>query len=301
MKKWTKDETVLLIRLYGDNTPHEIHCKYLSYRTIASIKEKIKKLKIANLITNSILTKHSCNENFFNEPNLENCYWAGWIASDGNILKNRLCLRIATYDKQVLLNFKESINSTNTAKDRQTKFKNDIQNYSSEIYIYSESICKKLKEHWNITAKKSLTLRPPKDYITENLALAYIKGYFEGDGCLTINPRGYYNIEFVGTYEVLTWIKNYLDKLYPIDRKESSIRKRKNIYRLAYFGSRAKNIHNVLKNINTKYYLPRKWEKTAYQVAKIERNNKKQQRKEYKKLNPHIDPHINFPLINERF
>ena len=54
----------------------------------------------------------SYNKNFFTIPNIQNCYWAGYLAADGYITKNNKCIRLHTvyYDKEILTNFQKQIN-----------------------------------------------------------------------------------------------------------------------------------------------------------------------------------------------
>jgi hypothetical protein len=52
------------------------------------------------------------NDDYFKTTNLENCYYAGWIAADGNITnKNYLNIGISLKDKEIFDKFLESTNS----------------------------------------------------------------------------------------------------------------------------------------------------------------------------------------------
>ena len=51
--------------------------------------------------------KHKLNDNYFESYTLENCYYAGFIAADGNIDKNlkKITITLSNKDKGFLENF----------------------------------------------------------------------------------------------------------------------------------------------------------------------------------------------------
>ena len=77
----------------------------------------------------------------------------------------------------------------------------------SKIVLNSKKMAQDLVK-LGITPRKSLTLKPP--IIDKQYYLAYILGYFDGDGSIYKNSNGEFGITMVGTKETLSWITSIL-------------------------------------------------------------------------------------------
>lgn len=85
--------------------------------------------------------------------------------------------------------------------------------------------------------KKSLVLTfPTTDILPEELIHHFIRGYFDGDGCVTQNLKGERYISFVGTKDMLENIRRHL-KIEAIVKKEK--RTQKEIYFLQTGGNKS--------------------------------------------------------------
>lgn len=155
--------------------------------------------------TNRYKKIYFCDDNFFEKPNLLNCYYAGFIAADGNIYKNKiLSFGLAKKDDSILIRFKNDI-----------KY-NGIIRYGicngyeyCNLTINSIKICSDLYKNFNITPQKSLTLLPP-NLESDDLIDAFICGYIDGDGSIGIynhTCRDNISVQMLGTKEMLLWIK----------------------------------------------------------------------------------------------
>lgn len=147
------------------------------------------------------------SNNFFSKPNLLNSYWAGFIAADGGLVKYgnklKLVIGLSNKDKKHLIDFKNDLKSF----AKITSYKN-----CSFLQIYDNKLCLDLKKNFNITPRKSLTLRPPKN-LTKWQSLAYIVGYIDGDGCIDISDKKYkyLRLRIMSTKTVLTWVLKLLN------------------------------------------------------------------------------------------
>jgi hypothetical protein len=253
---WTNEEINILKENYPTKITKDL-LKILPSRSYISI---IRKAQSLNLKYKYSSHRHSCyfNHEFFNEPNLLNCFWAGWLLSDGTIKKNKCVkLSISIDDKIVIESFKKDIEYTGNIHIE--KRNDNIRKDLICICIYSSLWINNLYTHWNCTQNKSLTLEPPKDYIKDDLALALICGFFEGDGCFCYVKNQPF-IQFSGTYNFLLWIKNELCKKIP-NLSNIKICKDKNIFALKFCGNKATEIRNLLKQVNCPHVLNRKWNK----------------------------------------
>ncbi len=272
--RWRVEEDLILKFNYYDCSI--IGCKNklseLGYnRTHWSILNRARKLGLKT--NNSIVHKTNFyNEDFFSIPNIQNCYWAGFIASDGNISRNKKTIRlhIGYKDIELIEKFKKDTNHTGkitleNACDFYSKKEDKIYHRDNSCSISFNAAYKwsnDLNKYWNITPAKSLTLKPPN--ITDiNLCFAYIIGLIDGDGSIYThsNCKNPY-LCLYGTKEMLCWTKEKLDIVLNYKTNVKVIRpKNRTIYHLRYNVVDANNIINKAKEINTPYKLERKWGK----------------------------------------
>jgi hypothetical protein len=181
--------------------------------------------------------KYNQNDDYFsniNDP--KKAYWLGFIFADGYIRKYQLSIGLSSKDREHLYQFKIDINSDCDIKDKvvKKKYKGVVKEYSSCILdLYSMVIYNDLIKY-GLHTKKSLTLLPPKN-IPNQYYSDFIRGYFDGDGCITnykLNGRIHKKIKILGTYKFLEWINDILSENGVSKRK---IDKQTNkIFRLQY-------------------------------------------------------------------
>lgn len=266
---WTDREMEILQTYYGMIPANDISYHYLKSRSVVSINKKAFKLGlISSLYKLGKSPKYIHDENYFNIPNIENCYWAGFIGADGYITKNQriLGIKLARKDRLHLNKFKKAINSDHCIYNYDKFDKRTNKTYlSSEIQLTSAKyLCFSLKETFNIINTKSLILSPPnlkqKEYIQH-----FIRGFMDGDGCIRSNKSGklkYWSIAFVGTKQFLKWIKFQIQK-YVKEAGNPKIEKMGSIFRIEFGGNRQiKPILDwIYKNSKNNIRLDRKYNK----------------------------------------
>lgn len=258
MSIWSQQEIEILKLHYGKIKKEEL-LKFLPGRSLKGIAWQAQKHRL--VANRSITNKHtSVNEDFFRDINPVTCYYAGLIAADGCIAKDRNSFTLHQKDIEVLGKFKNNISYTGIISRRQISGKED--NYCHSINITSRKLVNDLEIFFNIIPKKSLILKPPSnlDYFH---SLCFILGYIDGDGYISIvktkrqNP--YMLIGALGTKETCYWIKSVLGVGRVDIRKDS-----KNIiYRYNCSHSKAFQLIGVFREI---YQLKdirinRKWDK----------------------------------------
>ena len=187
----------------------------------------------------------------------EKAYWLGFIAADGNIRKDLNCcsIELQRADREHLIKFSKCFDDYYQVQDCDRLFP------SSKIRIDSKQCCLDLQQY-GIIPNKSLILDIKTELIPDFLIKHYIRGYFDGDGsiyCSYPNRLNGYNydewgINFVGTYNVLSFFKTYL-------KISNNIIKKNNIYELNVNGTlKAYEILSFLYE-DAAIYLDRKKEK----------------------------------------
>jgi len=151
--------------------------------------------------------RHGFNQEYFEKIDTEDkAYFLGFIVADGCISHRYKSIRIIQKETFIL-----------------EKFKNCIE-FDGEIYTRKDgnisyltitsSKTKKDLENLGITSRKTRVIKYPK--IQENLQNHFMRGVFDGDGCITLrtdrrdgNQRGQFNI-CSGSQD---FIKEFYDRL----------------------------------------------------------------------------------------
>lgn len=150
---------------------------------------------------------YSFNENYFEEINTEDkAYFLGFIVADGCISDKTNAIRIIQKDPYILEKFKSYIEFSGDIfirKDKKISFIN-----------ISSSKTKKDLEKLGIHSNKTMVIKYPN--IPEHLQNHFMRGVFDGDGCISLrtdkrdnSQRGQVNI----CSDSYDFIKEYYDKL----------------------------------------------------------------------------------------
>ena len=157
---------------------------------------------------------YNVNDNYFKIQSHNMAYILGFLASDGGISKNtnHFTIDIQRTDEEILYKIKEEL-----------KFEGPISHYVnshgckySRLRVCSHTIKQDLA-HYGIIPQKTFTLTPPL-FLDEQYFISYIRGYFDGDGCIWINYEKYsYNWYICGARkEVIEWMQQVLLNRYGI-------------------------------------------------------------------------------------
>lgn len=253
-KLWTVEEDALLHKHYLDDWENIL--KLFPDRTKAAIDQRAQKYGL--LRPRGPGRTHTFNENYFAVPDVSNCYWAGWLASDGALFDSfygkypTVKMQIQSKDLCVLQNFARDISFNGPfyyAKNNK---------YVSISFFNTPTMVNDLSVNFNIVPRKSLILQPP-NITNEDHIKAFIVGLIDGDGSIMTEQQ--YNslrLSLVGTYEMLSWVSEFM---YPITKSNCKLSKERNIYKYVLGG---RNIAlrglRYLKQTPA-WKLPRKWDK----------------------------------------
>lgn len=143
--------------------------------------------------------KNKVNDDYFKNINAKSAYYLGFIAADGHITNydrktNHLIINILASDRNILDNLKKDL-----------QYEGNIYNVNKSngqtqvsIRICSNIIKEDINKYIN-TNNKTYELNWCKD-IPDDLIRHFIRGYFDGDGCVHFNKeKGHYSASLVGT------------------------------------------------------------------------------------------------------
>lgn len=153
--------------------------------------------------------KKKYNQQFFDEYSPESAYWAGFILADGNITRNSSLLQIAlsNVDESHLLKFCQAIGLEN-------KLTQDGD--CVRMSVSGKHICQSLADNFGVYPRKSNVCVFPEQ-IPNHLWSHFIRGVFDGDGCVTcgrytnkmLEQKRNIVINFTGSVALLDFLKNH--------------------------------------------------------------------------------------------
>lgn len=216
---------------------------------------------------------YSLNENYFHIiDNESKAYWLGFLYADGcNTGQNALSLYLSSVDilhiKKFLRDLECNIHLSlkDNSKIRLIKGWSNAKD-SIGFQIHNKIMLNDLN-NLGCIPNKSLVLKFPNEkQVPKHLVRHFIRGYFDGDGCLsfsidkrnkTVYKKPKYEINIVGTLNFLTELDIHCQENNVIGK----ISKCKRIYQYRIYGNQnCKNFLNFIYN-ESNIYLTRKYNK----------------------------------------
>lgn len=227
----------------------------------ATLNRWSKKYKIP-IINNS---KAIFNYDYFEKiDSEEKAYWLGFIAADGNVREgkksvNLFELSLKLSDSSHLEIFKETIN-----------FKKPIlkDHFRCRLMLADVVFCRNLIDK-GVVPRKSLILKfPTEKQVPTELIRHFIRGYFDGDGCISNPLKGAISVSLLGTNDFL---KKCLETIGHEDRKLIKDKRNTNIQMFILNGKNAINFLNLMYK-DSNVFLQRKYYRYLIYIARYERN-----------------------------
>lgn len=229
--------------------------------------------------TNGMSKIYSCNENLFSTETENSFYLAGFIAADGSIQYRKyskiLKITLSNKDENFLYKIKEILNSNHPIRQYRTKQSKLVksENICVELQIASKNISQNLAR-FNIVPNKTFIYYMPEWLIKHPLCHHFLRGYFDGDGCISHCGLGKNRTIIQKSFNILgtgKFIEQYMNIL--IDNAKLNavkINQKGNVYCLQYSGN--KNIQKIYDFLykNATIFLERKHNKFISQPVDTE-------------------------------
>lgn len=259
-KQWTNEEINFLKENYKTMTYKQLSEKL--DRTKSAIDLKINRLGLKK-------EKYTYNHDYFeNIDTPQKAYWLGFIYADGGVSINsktnscELSIKLKASDYYHLRKFNQALcGNVDVSFDTKKCNLNDKMYDSCQIRFYSSKLVHDL-ERYGIVPNKTLTIRFPN--INQNLYADFIRGYFDGDGCVYESKKknGLSSIAANFTCGSIEFLNDLRSILYENGICSYVIAWKDKAPKLMIGGM--KNTHNFLYYIynNKSEYLERKYKKT---------------------------------------
>ena len=141
----------------------------------------------------------------------EQAYWLGMMCADGYVSSTDNHIELCLKEKEMIEKFKNFLNTRNKVCVKKVKINDRVKEYY-RISIRNTKIHDDLIR-CGCVPRKSLILKfPTEDIVPKHLINHFVRGYFDGDGC--IHKYEYERsliFSLCGTYEFLEEIKKIYD------------------------------------------------------------------------------------------
>lgn len=197
--------------------------------------------------------KYQVNQEYFRDLNSgEKAYILGFLYADGNVCENYVKFGQVIINKDIVEKVNNALSSNYPIRELQPK----KGNLFYEVTFHSITMCTDLAT-LGIVPNKSLILKFPT-FIPEPLMSHFIRGYFDGDGCIwegkskrmmvknekkpgTMRERVVHNVKFTftGNYEFINSLQDYLVKVLEFKKTKlnfSKAKETKHICTMEYSG-----------------------------------------------------------------
>jgi len=257
--RWTKDKDMILQQMFSFGDKQEII--NLTNKTWRGICHRSQKLGLSRPISSNY-----SNITYFDTWSEEMAYILGFIAADGCIQERVIREKYVSYLLSINLSRKDKLHLEKIrnilAPDKKIY---DYLEYNKNGKIYEHSVlsigsnymCKQLMK-LGIGPRKSLTLNFPK--VSEEYLSHFIRGYFDGDGCISKRKDGAWTLDFVGTYDFLKTLSEIIDKKFEFKTRTISKKSNCEMYSIRYTTQQVINILTWLYD-NETICLERKYNK----------------------------------------
>ena len=225
------------------------------------------------------------DKNYFEKINTEaKAYFLGLLYADGyNSLYEtggHIALTLQEKDKEILEMFLKELKSNSTLKFLNLSEKNPNQSNCYQLAIYSKKICEDLTKLGCMRAKTALLQYPTSDIVPNELIRHFIRGYFDGDGCIWNGKRkemlvsdskhkdGFrkrivHNVKFqiTGNLNFIDKLQDKFIELFNFKKNKLNTSKSKFYVTMEYSGRKQiKTIYDYF-YIDSSFYIKRKKEK----------------------------------------
>lgn len=206
--------------------------------------------------------EYEVNYDFFSEISCKTSSFAGLIAADGTVRKDKdeIKISLSSSDKQLLEDWKKEVGYTGPVRTGRENagFSGGFKEMSTltigRIPLWKSTLARE----YNIKPNKTYNLEPPNLRKQEHI-LSFISGYIDGDGSIVRNSEfGDIQLWVYGRLSLCEWVKQQFDLFYPTNRNYKGIYPHYSIFRFSIRGKRAGRVLEDMVSLELPR-LQRKW------------------------------------------
>jgi hypothetical protein len=220
MSKFTLDQELEIIKIKKEGilTNKEIQVKF-NIKHKNTIYQIIDRGGREHIIPNK---KYNVNENYFENIDTEDkAYWLGFLYADGCVRLREggeLRLKLKKSDKNHIELFNKCLNSNYPIKNE--IYYAGIKKYKCESEYVNISNTKLVKDLIKQGCIQTKTFKIKFPDLNENLMNHFIRGYFDGDGCIykVKKLKNTFQIFIAGNENFTQSLREHLSKIFNSDK-----------------------------------------------------------------------------------
>jgi len=216
----------------------------------------------------STLPIYTADHEYFDNINTEaKAYWLGFLYADGHIqvlhrqnnVKKVMELTLKRSDEPHLYLLRACLNSNHRVYQGGQIGRSGNRDFNSSLKIVSPTLVDSLIKH-GATPKKTYTIKWP--VLPEHLLRHFLRGYFDGDGCVQLITSPYLDakFQFTSNIEFSTEAQLYLASNCGLSLTKLSDVNGKGIVKVTYGGSQQVSRIGKFLYDGASVFLPRKYE-----------------------------------------
>ena len=185
---WTENEKFLLKKYCGSGMSFRKMSELIPTRTASALQSMARVSRYENPYS---ARKYYANKKFWDEVNIINSYYAGFVAADGNVLLS--CgsyvfkIELHPMDDELLAQLSKDCSSTYGVTYSERIKKGLIR--KSCLFVCNEHAWRNgLEKNFNIFPRKTYTLEAPP--LQGDFLSAWMAGFLDGDGCYSVHSNG---------------------------------------------------------------------------------------------------------------
>lgn len=206
--------------------------------------------------------KYEADYSFFESIDSEiKAYWLGFLYADGYVTLGgentspHVSLSLNSVDKEHIELFKRNIRAQNPLEKKKYKTTTGKSEESTGITIRHPKIAQDLISKGCLNNKSLILKFPNIEQVPLHLVRHFIRGYFDGDGCLSKLENGKFSFQMCGTFEFLSSVLDFFGLSYKLQQGKD---KNKNNYSFCIKGNKQiESLLNILYK-DSKIFLKRK-------------------------------------------
>lgn len=214
-RQYNKFKSELINRVIDLHKAGFLHkdINYLLLVSNSGINKILDRNQISRMSYEERNQKYKRDSNYFDTINTsDKAYILGWLFADGNNFSkhNAITLSVQSQDIEILEYIKDQLRYEGEIRTK--KYPNT--NYKEQKFLcINDSHMSKTLYSLGIIDNKSLFIKFPT-YIPEEYISHFIRGYFEGDGCISLDlKRNKAQTSIVGTYDFVSKVQEYMNVL----------------------------------------------------------------------------------------
>lgn len=179
----------------------------------------------------------------------EKAYFLGFIAADGNVHKKTFQICIHPQDEEILIALKKCL-----VADYKIRNDRKYKRFSITSEYFSNALkCKGILEN-----KTFLLQFPSEEIVPKNLIRHYLRGYFDGDGCITFSTYNFnklkWKFQIISNYDFVIDYAKQLNYLILREAEPSIYKEKRRENPIYYFSIGSTNL-DILQKIYNLFYI----------------------------------------------